>query len=96
VWIEFEAGDVSYPIWVGCYWRTGEAPPDATPTVKAVVTKAGHKLLFDDDGGTVTLSDSNENSVTLDGSGITLLRGSGKVVIDDNGVTINDGALEVT
>ena len=21
VWIEFEGGDVSYPIWVGCYWR---------------------------------------------------------------------------
>src|SRR5437763_325247 len=23
VWIEFEGGDVSYPIWVGCYWHDG-------------------------------------------------------------------------
>ena len=28
VWIEFEGGDVSYPIWVGCYWRDGEVPAD--------------------------------------------------------------------
>ena len=27
VWIEFEGGDVSYPIWTGCFWRDGEAPP---------------------------------------------------------------------
>ena len=25
VWIEFEGGDVSYPIWVGCYWHDGRA-----------------------------------------------------------------------
>lgn len=95
VWIEFEGGDVSYPIWVGCYWRAGEAPPDATPTVKAIVTKAGHKLLLDDDAGSVTLSDGNENTVTLDGSGVTLHRGSGKVVVSDSGVSVNDGALDV-
>src|SRR5262249_42073563 len=29
VWIEFEGGDVSYPIWVGGYWRDGEQPSDA-------------------------------------------------------------------
>ena len=65
VWIEFEGGDVSYPIWVGCYWRDGEKPADATPTVKAIVT-AGHKLLFDDDAKTITLTDANDNTVTLD------------------------------
>ena len=26
VWIEFEGGDVSYPIWVGGYWRAGRVP----------------------------------------------------------------------
>ena len=28
VWIEFEGGDVSFPIWVGGYWREGEVPAD--------------------------------------------------------------------
>ncbi|HEX3437627.1 MAG TPA: phage baseplate assembly protein V [Pseudacidobacterium sp.] len=95
VWIEFEGGDVSYPIWVGCYWRSGEIPSDATPTVKAIVTTSPLKILLDDDAGTITISDSNQNSVTLDSSGITLTRGSNSVAISDSEVNVNDGALEV-
>lgn len=96
VWIEFEGGDPSYPIWSGCYWRDGEIPPDATPTVKAIVTKAPHKILLDDDGQSITISDSNDNTVTLDGSGITLQRGTKKIVISDSEVSVNNGALQVT
>lgn len=95
VWIEFEGGDVSYPIWVGCYWRSGEQPSDATPTVKAIVTASPSKILLDDDAGTITISDSNQNTVTLDSSGITLERGGSKVEISDSEVNVNDGALEV-
>jgi len=95
VWIEFEGGDVSYPIWVGCYWRHGEIPSDATPTVKTIVTKAGHKLLLDDEGGTITITDANENKITLDSSGITLSRGASTIEISDSEVNVNDGALEV-
>jgi uncharacterized protein involved in type VI secretion and phage assembly len=96
VWIEFEGGDVSYPIWVGCYWRAGEQPSDATPTVKAIVTTSPLKILLDDDAGTITISDSNQNTVTLDSSGITLTRGSSNVQVSDSEVNVNDGALEVT
>jgi uncharacterized protein involved in type VI secretion and phage assembly len=96
VWIEFEGGDVSYPIWVGCYWRSGEQPSDATPTVKAIVTTSPSKILLDDDAGTITISDSNQNTVTLDSSGITLTRASSSVQISDSEVNVNDGALEVT
>lgn len=95
VWIEFEGGDVSYPIWTGCYWRAGELPEDAAPAVKTIVTKAGHKILLDDDGGTITISDSNENKITLDSAGLTLERGSQKVEISDSAVKVDDGALEV-
>jgi uncharacterized protein involved in type VI secretion and phage assembly len=95
VWIEFEGGDVSYPIWVGCYWRTGEAPSDVTPTVKAIVTTSPLKILLDDGAGSITISDSNQNTVTLDSSGITLTRGGSTVQISDSEVNVNDGALEV-
>jgi uncharacterized protein involved in type VI secretion and phage assembly len=95
VWIEFEGGDVSYPIWVGCYWRSGEPPSDAAPTVKAIVTKSPLKILLDDDSGKITISDSNQNTVTLDSSGITLTRGGSTVQITDSEVNVNDGALEV-
>jgi len=95
VWIEFEGGDPSFPIWVGCYWRDGEQPSDATPTVKAIVTKSPLKILLDDDAGSITISDSNQNTVTLDSSGITLTRGGSSVQISDSEVNVNDGALEV-
>lgn len=95
VWIEFEGGDVSFPIWTGCYWRDGEFPEGAGPAKKVIVTKAGHKIIFDDDGESVTLTDSSENSVKLDSSGLTLTRGSGKIEITDSKVSVNDGGLEV-
>jgi uncharacterized protein involved in type VI secretion and phage assembly len=95
VWIEFEGGDVSLPIWVGCYWRDDELPDDATPTVKAIVTAGGNKVLLDDDATSITVSDSNDNVVTLDSGGITSDSGSSTVVVADS-VNVNDGALEVT
>lgn len=95
VWIEFEGGDVSYPIWTGCYWRTDEIPSDATPTVKTIVTKAGSKVLLDDDGSTITISDDSQNEVKLASDGISLTRGGNSVAVSDSEVNVNDGALEV-
>jgi uncharacterized protein involved in type VI secretion and phage assembly len=95
VWIEFEGGDVSYPIWTGCFWRDSEAPADAAPTVKVIVTKSGHKILLDD-AGKITITDRNNNSITLTADGITLQRGSNQIAIGDDEVNVNQGALEIT
>jgi uncharacterized protein involved in type VI secretion and phage assembly len=96
VWIEFEGGDVSFPIWVGGYWREGEYPSDAAADVKVIVTVAPHKLEFDDGQGQITLEDPNGNTVTLDSSGVTLASGqSSSVAISSSSVSVNDGALEV-
>ena len=95
VWIEFEGGDVSYPIWVGCYWHDGDQPSDATSSVLAIVTKAGQKVLLDT-SGTITVSDQNGNTVTLDSSGISLQGASQSVALANAGVNINNGALQVT
>lgn len=95
VWIEFEGGDVSFPIWTGGFWLSGQAPAEAAPDVKVIVT-AKHKLLLDEKQGVATLKDGNGNSVTLDQNGITLTRGSQTVVVSDGSVNVNSGALEVT
>ena len=43
VWIEFEGGDVSYPIWTGCYWRKDEPPDDAAAAAVEIADIAvGH------------------------------------------------------
>ena len=95
VWIEFEGGDVSYPVWTGCYWREGEQPSDVAAHVKVIVTTA-NKFVLDDDQGSITITDPNGNTVTLDASGITLSNSGGQqIVISDFSVSVNDGALEV-
>lgn len=96
VWIEFEGGDVSCPIWVGCYWHDGELPSRVAPDVKVIKTKGNQTIVLDDADHTITITDSNENSVTLDRDGITVVRGSGKVAVTDGKVSANDGAMEVT
>lgn len=95
VWIEFEGGDVSLPIWAGCLWRSGELPSDAAPKVRGLVTGAPHKLLFDDDQSTVDLEDAGGDSLTFDGSGITASSGSSSVNVNSASVSVNNGALEV-
>ena len=92
VWIEFEGGDVSYPIWVGCYWLSGDVPSDASANVKSILTTAG-SIDFDNDEASVTISDGDDEAVFSDG--ITLTGGSGKIEIDDDGVSMNDGNLTV-
>ena len=96
VWIEFEGGDVSYPIWVGCYWHDGERPNRVAKQVKVIKTKGNQQIVLDDKRHSITLIDSNGNSVTLDRKGIAIVRGKGKLEIVDGKVSANDGAMEVT
>jgi uncharacterized protein involved in type VI secretion and phage assembly len=95
VWIEFEGGDVSFPIWTGGYWRHGEVPDDAKADVKVIITTKEQKIEFDDSQGSITISDNNGNTVTLDDSGIKLANSQSQVVINSTSVSVNNGALEV-
>ena len=95
VWIEFEGGDVSYPIWVGCYWREGEVPSDASATAKAVFAKSG-TLKLDDDASAVSLEDASGDKIELTGGAVTVTSQMGKIVADSSGVSVNDGALAVS
>jgi len=68
VWIEFESGDVSRPIWTGCWWGSGQLPKDetgsaTTPSRKIIRTEEGLLLSLDDGGKTITLSDSNGSNL---------------------------------
>lgn len=95
VWIEFEGGDVSYPIWTGCYWHTGEVPALAKKDVKTITTTSENQIVLDDSSSTITFSDKNGNEIVLDASGVTLKRGGQTIVLSDSSVNIDDGALEV-
>lgn len=89
VWIEFEAGDVSRPIWTGCWWGTDQLPKDetgsaTTPDRKIIRTEQGLLLSLDDGGKTITLSDSNGSNLIkfkVD-QGLITMQAATKVVVE--------------
>lgn len=94
VWVEFEGGDVSFPIWTGCYWNSGDIPSAAASNLKTIVTISG-SLAFDNGANSVTLQDSAQHTLVIDSSGVTSTAGAGSVAVSASGVSVNNGALEV-
>jgi hypothetical protein len=93
VWVEFEGGDLSYPIWSGTWFTSGAIPESATPGKKVLKTKSGHKIVLDDDAGTLEMTDSNGNTVSMDSNTIKIASGSAvKIIIDAPLIELVDGA----
>jgi hypothetical protein len=110
VWVEFEGGDPSYPVWTGCFWADGELPDDSDADVKIWKTDSltvrlddgADEILLENGGGsTVTLADgvkSESGGATHDvgSGGVVSAQGIGKLEVAMGGVKVNDGAWEVT
>lgn len=99
VWIEFEAGDPSRPLWSGCWWSSDQLPKDeagtaATPPVKIVRTENGLMVSLDDDAQTISVSDeSGDNILRIEvQSGLIKVVGGSKAVIEAPAIEIVDGA----
>ncbi len=89
VWIEFEAGDPTRPIWTGGWFGPGEIPRDeagtsASPRLKVLRTSTGLILALDDHGSTIALSDGNGNNLLKIrmNEGEVRVRASTKVIVD--------------
>jgi hypothetical protein len=94
VWVEFEEGDLEFPIWVGTFWSGpgsgSELPrpnqPDGSEqnavqdpvTRKILKTAKGHTLQFEDADGAES---------------ITLVEGKHRhvMLLDQDGITLTDG-----
>jgi uncharacterized protein involved in type VI secretion and phage assembly len=96
VWLEFEAGDPSHPIWTGCWWALNEMPDDAGNEKRVFITRQGLKIILDDDSQQLQLCNGDDSEITMTTSDITIRIGQTKIVLDSSGVSINDGALKVT
>jgi hypothetical protein len=88
VWVEFEAGNINYPIWTGCFWNPGELPAEpAVPTTKILKTSSITVKLDDLDAeGGVTLiimppAVSEPISVKASSTGVALMVGETRVQI---------------
>ena len=104
VWMEFEQGDVSFPVWTGCWYgdvtelppRASEELPGSQPVV--IQTPGNHKLVMSDvPGGTGILLEARGGAyIQIDEKGVTVGNGSGATIelIGDE-VNINGGRLIV-
>jgi uncharacterized protein involved in type VI secretion and phage assembly len=111
VWVEFEGGDPSFPIWTGCLWAKGELPTQASSVDTRLLRTDKAHMLFDDSAGEVLVKNDQDASVklgadikseagqathTVGASGVVSESSSGKVEVAAAGVTINNGAFKVS
>lgn len=64
VWIEFEEGNPSKPIWVGGWWTPNNTPIKGEKNVEdkiTLISRSGSKIEFDDKNKTLNISAQNIN-----------------------------------
>jgi hypothetical protein len=87
VWIEFEAGDVSRPIWSGCWWGSAQVPLNEVGAPSTFVNKVlrsdtGLLLSFNDATQMITMTDMAGLNVLRMVLGVVQLTGTSVVTID--------------
>ncbi len=89
VWIEFEAGNPSRPIWSGCWWGDNQVPADnggqsGAPTLKIIRSEQGLMVTMDDSGQVITVSDENGRNlleIQVQAGKITI-KGATKAIVE--------------
>lgn len=89
VWIEFEAGDISQPIWSGTWWGKDSLPKNesgttASPPMKIIRTEEGLMVTLDDDNNTIALSDSSGSNILKIKvrEGVVYIKGTTKAIVE--------------
>lgn len=105
VWVEFEQGDLDYPIWVGTFWgSTAEVPPIShtlPPGVPGIVmqTPLQNGLLISDvpgPTGGILIKSSTGAFILVNDAGIIIQNGKGaSIVMQGPSTIINQGSLVI-
>jgi uncharacterized protein involved in type VI secretion and phage assembly len=95
VWIEFEAGDLSRPIWTGGWWDSGEIPTPGDTQVRVLVTKTGQQLVLDDESKEIHVVQSGGAEIKLTDSDITLSIGQAEIKMTSSEITLKTGQTEI-
>jgi uncharacterized protein involved in type VI secretion and phage assembly len=100
VWIEFEGGNLNYPIWSGVYWEREQLPEAATgPLIKLLKTPKA-SFMIDDETGACTLETQTEAGVfklSMDQDGIKLTGGEQvTITVSANTIELKNNMLTLT
>lgn len=97
VWIEFEAGDLSRPIWTGSWFGDGDLPNDpsgsqATTQTKIFKSASGLIIDLDDSASEIKISDANgSNLVNIQvNQGNIVIQASTNVTVDAPMINLGD------
>ncbi|MFJ2902488.1 phage baseplate assembly protein V [Streptomyces sp. NPDC087212] len=106
VWVEFEQGDPSFPVWTGCWYGAAEElPPDARRELQAnspnkpvvVQTPGAHKLVLNDTVGAeqgILLQAQGGAYIRITREAVVIATGAGaEITLRGREVTINEGQL---
>lgn len=102
VWVEFEAGNLEYPIWSGCFWaENAVAAADASASVKFWRTK-NFVIRIDDDAGDLTIEKTgggklriSATELSAEADSVVQIAGSRKTTLSQASFDMLDGALTV-
>lgn len=99
VWVAFEGGDPSAPVWIGAWYAQGTVPAEADtdpPLRRVIRTPSGHVVSFDDTPGAerLTFADKTGNRIELRTDGV-LIKCLQKLTIDASGQEIDITASKV-
>jgi uncharacterized protein involved in type VI secretion and phage assembly len=105
VWVEFEQGDVDFPIWSGCWFGSAAevpalalASPPGVPNF--VLQTAGQNTIMISDvpgpTGGILLKTASGAMISISDTGIVISNGQGAIItMNGPSVDINTGALTV-
>ncbi len=103
VWVAFDAGDPTFPIWLGCAWNTGDIDSaDAAPSIKFLKTKK-FTLRIDDDQGEIVIENDSGSTITINAQEISArsqsviqeASGGRKTNLSAASFNVNNGSVEV-
>lgn len=97
VWVEFEEGDPTKPIWTGFWWKPNRTPQqqnEATNTKFTFVSRSQHIIEIDDVKNTVVVKMKNGTRLEL-GNGIILTAPTNTIVKLQGNVEVT-GTLKVS
>jgi uncharacterized protein involved in type VI secretion and phage assembly len=105
VWVEFEHGDIDYPIWVGCFWGSAsEIPalarltPPVTPAITLQTPLQNGITISDLPGpsGGIMIKSATGAALIVNDTGIYIQNGKGaSIVMTGPTVNVNAGALTI-
>ena len=96
VWIEFEGGALSRPIWSGCWWAADQRPEPSSNTARVLATTNGHYVSIDEEEEEIQLIHAGGAEIRLTNDEISLSIGQSSLKITSSEVVINDGMAKIT